>query len=229
MACAPTVQVHSVGVMQHERAADQEAQAATSHAEQYRPVLIKAACSTGLTDRPDGLVCWTSTSNPTDKHRREAEKHRSLAAAHRAASSELRKVEESTCTGISPVDRDLSPFAHPDDILRVESTFDSGGSKSPPRQTGVGVTFRAVPGLTSEWLQRLIDCHIARSSVIGHDAPELAYCPLAVRGVTALVRSDGGGFAVILSTQEQERNGLHEIRQRVNAVLRSTQTTSPNP
>ena len=201
--------------------------AATSHAERYRPVLIKAACGTGLTDRPDGLVCWTSTSNPTDKHRREAEKHRSLAAAHRAASVNCAKWRIYLHWDQS-VDRDLSPFAHPDDILRVESTFDSGGSKSPPRQTGVGVTFRAVPGLTSEWLQRLIDCHIARSSVIGHDAPELAYCPLAVRGVTALVRSDGGGFAVILSTQEQGMAFTRSVSESMQS-LRSTQTTSPNP
>lgn len=49
--------------------------------------------------------------------------------------------------------------------------------------------FRPVPGLTKELFQRIVNCHLARNAVLGHDAPELAYCPLAPKGVTAEVRS----------------------------------------
>jgi len=214
--CAPVVQVHSAGAVQHETSAAQEEQAAAEHAGQYRPDAIKAACS-GQTDRPSGLICWTSSSNPTAEHLREAERHRALAATHRAASSALRAVEASACVGVTASDRDLSPFAHPEDILRVEPSLVPGGTRSPPRQVGVSVTFRAVPGLTSEWLQRLVDCHVARNAVLGHDLPQMSYCPLAVRGVTAHVQADGGGYAVTVRSDEQE--SINAIRQRAEAIL----------
>lgn len=60
--------------------------------------------------------------------------------------------------------------------------------------------FRAVPGLTAEWLQRLLDCHLARNAAVGYDMPEMADCPLAVRGVKVTVVSAGDGFAVELAS-----------------------------
>lgn len=216
-ACAPAVQVHGSGAAQHERAAAQEEQAAAEHEKQYRPDAIKAACS-GQGERPAGVVCWASTSNPTQQHLREAERHRAPAAAHRAASGALRTAEASACAGVPPQDRDMSPFAHREDIVQAEPLLTPGGSKSPPRQVGVTVIFRAVPGLTSEWLQRLIDCHIARNAVLGHDAPQMAYCPLAVRGVTAHVSSEHGGYAVALRADDQD--SINALRQRVDDILR---------
>lgn len=112
----------------------------------------------------------------------------------------------------------MSPFAHREDIVQAEPVLAPSGSKSPPRQVGVTVVFRAVPGLTSEWLQRLIDCHIARNAVLGHDIPEMAYCPLAVRGVTAHVRVEHGGYAVALRADEQD--SINAIRERVDAITR---------
>ena len=216
-ACAPAVQVHGSGAAQHERVAAQEDLAAAEHEKQYRPDAIKAACSS-QGERPAGVVCWASASNPTQQHLREAERHRALAAAHRAASSALRAAEASACAGVALQDRDMSPFAHREDIVQAEPLLTPSGSKSPPRQVGVSVIFRAVPGLTSEWLQRLIDCHIARNAVLGHDAPEMAYCPLAVRGVTAHVSAEHGGHAVALRADDQE--SINAIRQRVDDIVR---------
>lgn len=215
-ACAPAVQVHGSGAAQHEHAAAQEEQAAAEHEKQYRPEALKAAC-TGQAERPATVVCWASASNPTEKHLREAERHRALAAAHRAASAVLRSTEASACAGMTPQDRDMSPFAHWEDIVRAAPVLTSGGSKSPPRQVGVTVIFRTVPGLTSEWLQRIIECHIARNAVLGHDAPEMDYCPLAVPGVTAHVSAEQGGYAVTLRADEPE--SINAIRQRVDAIM----------
>lgn len=215
-ACAPVVQVHGSGAAQHERVAAQEEQAAAEHEKQYLPDAIKAACSS-QEERPAGVVCWASASNPTQQHLREAERHRARAAAHRAASSTLRSAEASACSGVSPQDRDMSPFTHREDIVQAEPLLTRSG-KAPSRQVGVTVVFRAVPGLTSEWLQRVIDCHIARNAVLGHDAPEMAYCPLAVRGVTAHVSSEHGGHAVALRADEQE--SINAIRERVDAIMR---------
>jgi hypothetical protein len=57
------------------------------------------------------------------------------------------------------------------------------------------VIFRALPGMTAEWLQRLVDCHLARNAALGHDAPEMPFCPLVPKGVAATVTSTGSGFA----------------------------------
>jgi hypothetical protein len=60
---------------------------------------------------------------------------------------------------------------------------------------GAAIVFRAVPGLTAEWLQRIIDCHLARNAAVGYEMPEMADCPLALPGISAKVVSSGDGFA----------------------------------
>lgn len=50
--------------------------------------------------------------------------------------------------------------------------------------------------MTAEWLQRLVDCHLARNASLGHSVPELPDCPLVPKGVEAQVLSTGSGFAV---------------------------------
>jgi hypothetical protein len=78
-----------------------------------------------------------------------------------------------------------------------------GKSKS-TRTAGAEITFQAVPGLTAEWLQRVVDCHLARNAAIGHEAAsaEMAHCPLTLRGVTAKVRSTGDGFVVAVRADD---------------------------
>jgi hypothetical protein len=72
------------------------------------------------------------------------------------------------------------------------------------RDAGATIVFRATPGLTVEWLQRIVDCHLARNSAVGHDMPEMAYCPLVPRGAQAKVRSVGDGFAVDVRADDAE-------------------------
>jgi len=55
-----------------------------------------------------------------------------------------------------------------------------------------------------EWLQRIVDCHLARNAAVGHDMPEMADCPLVPRGAKASVRSVGDGFAVDVSSEAAE-------------------------
>jgi len=61
----------------------------------------------------------------------------------------------------------MSPFDHPEDIISVTPSKQSAASASKlmpvEHLTGAVVTFRAVPGMTAEWLQRVVDCHLARS------------------------------------------------------------------
>jgi hypothetical protein len=56
--------------------------------------------------------------------------------------------------------------------------------------------------MTAEWLQRVIDCHLARAAAAGYQMPEMTYCPLTLKGVTAKVTSVGDGFAVDIKAQD---------------------------
>jgi hypothetical protein len=139
--------------------------------------------------------CWTLSTRAA-----EAEKHAKMAADHRAASQALRDTEARACAGVPEADRDMSPFAHAADITSItplNETFISG-RYAQQQPVGVIVTFRAVPGLSAEWLQRVIECHMARNAVLGHEAAAMDYCPLVPDDITARVSSTGNGFAVIL-------------------------------
>jgi hypothetical protein len=59
----------------------------------------------------------------------------------------------------------------------------------------------------------------SRAAVLGHDDPEMAYCPLTIKGVHATVSSTGDGFAVDLRADD-EKTAL-EIQRRVNGLVAS--------
>jgi hypothetical protein len=190
-----------MSVAHHQQAAerdDEEAAAATT------------GCGTDdpRSDRP----CWSQTVEHAAEHRR-------FAAEHRAAARALVDAEERACVGIDEANRDTSPFAHRADIVSAAPLMDtiSQGDAAPiERVIGATVVFRAVPGLTAEWLQREIDCHLARSSAVGHDMPEMPDCPL-VPALTAHVRSTGDGFAVDIRGADDA--GAHEILQRAERLV----------
>jgi hypothetical protein len=133
--------------------------------------------------------------NPTAEHLREAEQHRHHAAEHRAASKLLRNAEARACSGVSAEDRDLSPFFHREDVLRVEP-LRQVQQFGDPVPLGARVVFRLIPGMTPEFLQRLVDCHLARNAALGAEMPEMDYCPLALAGVTAQVLRVWDGLAI---------------------------------
>lgn len=216
---APGTQPHDMSASHHEAAASQEERAAAEHAGQHDP----AATTTRERCRRGGKgavepICWTSTVNPTKQHLHDAEEHRRVAEQHRAAAQSLRSAEEKVCGGIAPEDRDTSPFSHREDMVRVERIEDPGqGKSSVPELRGATIVFRAVPGLTAEWFQRLVDCHIARNAALGHGAPDMAHCPLALKDVTASVTSTGDGFAVAVRSTDHAT--AEEILRRARAHL----------
>jgi hypothetical protein len=197
-------QPHAMSAAEHTAAANQEQQSADAHGDQYKPEATKT--EKRCTPTRGSVICWNSTANPTAEHAQDAEHHRELAAEHRAASEALRTAEASACVGVPEEDRDLSPFDHPEDIRavsRVSEEVKTGKAVS-PRTAGAEVIFRAVPGLTAEWLQRVVDCHLARNAAIGHEAAsaDMPNCPLTVRGAQATVRSVGDGFAVTIRSAD---------------------------
>jgi hypothetical protein len=224
---------------QHQSAASAEERAAAQHQAQYNPAAPEApmAPSPGSYsacisyENSNCYVRWQSEANPTDRHRKDAEHHRQLAEKHRAASQALRDAEQRFCAGIPQADRDLSPFYHREDITAVEGAKKgSGGGDGylDPAPSfvriqhiekevlgtdllGARITFRAVPGMTGEWLQRVVDCHLARNAVVGAADETMSFCPLAVPHVTARVMSTGSGFSVDV-TSETADSALQVVR-----------------
>jgi hypothetical protein len=214
IACAstPGARPSDMSATQHEQAAAAHEAEATSHAEQYQP-----SAQTTKTTCGGKSGCWTSVTNPTEGHRGDAEKHRKIAADHRAASQTLRDAEAQACVGLSDDDRDMSPFYHREDIARVEPAIEhTTGKNAHDQAVGAVVVFRAVPGMTAEWLQRLVDCHVARNNALGNDVPEMPYCPLVPKGVTAKVSSTGDGFAVRIESRDPET--AKEVLRRAQAL-----------
>lgn len=197
-ACATTgTKPHDMSAAEHQHAAEREEALAGEHAEQYDPTAEKTQeCDPAI--EANG-ICWADRMNPTEEHKKEAEKHRELAAKHRAASQALLDAEAKACGGIAESDRDQSPFSHRSDIVSVKQLVEAdtvGEKQKKTRHAGATIVFRAVPGMTAEWLQRVVDCHLARNAALGHEVEHMAYCPLVPRGVEAKVRSVGNGFAV---------------------------------
>jgi hypothetical protein len=204
----PGARPHDMSAAQHEQEAQAHARTAETHATEYDPEarVSQKRCAGG--DRIGvEYPCWTSELNPTAKHRRAAEEHRRHAADHRAASAALRHAEARACVGINPDDRDMSPFVHVEDIVSVEELVDharGGYAKPHVRKVGARVTFHAVPGMTAERLQRMIDCHLARNASLGHVVPEMGNCPLVPKGVKAQVKATGNGFVVEIRSDDPE-------------------------
>jgi len=212
-AADPGTQPHDMSQAQHEAMAKQEDQSSADHAAQHDPTAEER--KTGCSGKGG---CWTSTSNPTAQHAVDAEKHRELAKKHRAASSALASAEASACAGISDDDRDISPFDHREDILSVAPYSEKVnlGRGSVSKELGATVVFRAVPGMTAEWLQRLVDCHLARAAAAGFDMPEMAYCPLELKGVKAKAASTGNGFSITMTSDDEKT--VEQIKSRTLAL-----------
>jgi hypothetical protein len=208
-ACATTssgAKPHDMSAAQHEREAQAHAGTGQGHADEYDPEARAEKKQCGPAGSHGPGLCWTSIENPTAQHRRAADEHRRHAAEHRAASTALRDAEARACTGIAPDDRDISPFDHTEDIAAIEPLVGRIGSRqtdTSERLLGAVVTFRAVPGMTAEWLQRVVDCHLARNASLGHEVPEMPNCPLVPRGAQARVRSTGDGFAVEIRSDDE--------------------------
>ncbi len=181
----------AAGTNPHDMSATQHEQAGRAH--DADADASSAECGSSDDAQGDG-ACWSTA-------RRHAGEHRRVAAEHRAASQALRDAEARACVGIGQDDRDTSPFQHREEIMSVTRLVEAippeyDAATPNERVIGATVVFRAVRGMSAEWLQRVVDCHLARNAAVGHDMPEMRECPLVPAGASARVRSTGDGFAV---------------------------------
>lgn len=208
-ACSPA----TPGAKPTDMSANDHARAAAEHdrTADVTPTGTETCSSGRVVDASLSGACWTRAAD-------QAEAHRRMAADHRAASAALRDSEAKACAGVGPNDRDESPFGHPDDLVGVEplvsTTSSSKGSTA--HTDGATITIRAVPGLTAEYLQRVVSCHLARNASMGFAMDEMSFCPLAVKGASAIVSSGSGSFRVDIRGDGDA--ATKEILRRANAL-----------
>ena len=196
----PGARPQDMSEQQHATAAAEHEREGMQHASRYDP-----EAATGVArDCAQYLgSCWGT--NPTEEHKDQAEEHRRAAAAHRAASQALRDAEARACLGVSERDRDVSPFLHREAIANVKPLTRTvqAGRGLVEQPAGATVVLLPAAGVTAERLQRIVECHIARNASLGNDVPEMAYCPLVPKGVTATVTSAGNAFAVKIASEDR--------------------------
>ena len=221
-ACAstPGARPTDMSAASHEAAAKQHGDEADGHAAQFDPKVtaLRERCRGGSA-RVGAESCWTSVVNPTSEHSDEADRHRKMAADHRAASKALLDAESSACGGLSEDDRDTSPFDRREDLAgseALQSTASGVKGAAGPHLVGASVSVKAVPGLTKEYLQRLVNCHLARNASVGFVMPEMGSCPLSVKGATATVESAGPGFRVDIRADDGQ--AAEEILKKARAL-----------
>lgn len=128
-------------------------------------------------------------------------------------------VEPSACIGLSEADRETSPFARRSDIVRVETLRTQPATAKETqvgRLQGASITVRATPGLTPEYLQRIVSCHVARDPAMAATRPELSSSPLSVKGASAMVESAGDAFRIDIKGDSKEAS--EEIAQRAKEL-----------
>jgi hypothetical protein len=211
----PGAAPHDMSAAHHDTEAAEQLAAASGHAAEEAkagpPETSRCASRPKRGGDVAGEACWTSLQNPSDAHRRMAEDHRRQAADHRAASAALRDAEARACVGIAEEDRDASPFDHAEDIASVKPLREPDTASGKP--LGAIVTFRAVPGMSTGWLQKVVDCHLARNASLGHVVPEMPNCPLVPNHVTATVGEAADGFTVTIRSEDPD--SAREVMSRV--------------
>jgi hypothetical protein len=194
----------------HEAEAQQAENAATWHQKQYDPYAGRPTGPCVPAASGGSAPCFTQVANPTAEHLRAAEILRKHAAEHRAASKVLRDTEARACAGVASEDRDLSPFFHRESILRVEPLRE-------PATVGARVVFRPIEGMTPEFLQRLVDCHLARNAALGDEALGLEDDPLGLPKIKAQAMRVWDGIAIELRADKAET--ALKILARANALV----------
>ena len=100
--------------------------------------------------------------------------------------------ERSACEGVPEDESRAGLFKYQSAVERVDPLFADSNGKVPPNIAGARIYLHAVPGLTPEWLGRVLECHLSHPV----PCPSNEACPLEVGPMRLDVRSTGNGYVV---------------------------------
>jgi hypothetical protein len=123
---------------------------------------------------------------------------------------------EGACAGLpsATVDRSVADLRA--NVESVEPLRDDPGPKAIPHLIGAVVQVRATPGMTAQWLGRVLACDAERHAAAPSCADER--CPLAPAGASSEVTSTPTGFAVAVRSRDPDV--AHQIERRARAFVR---------
>jgi hypothetical protein len=111
--------------------------------------------------------------------------------------------ESVACAEVPDLDRDQGPFARRDRIERVEELRERTFPMAPPQLVGAAVYVRATPGVTEQWLGRVVECHLAHRAAQGGLASDAATSPFA-EDARVSVSSTSTSFRVAITSPDIE-------------------------
>jgi hypothetical protein len=122
-----------------------------------------------------------------------------LAQEHLEAANRLRSEERVACDGVPDADRVGGPFAQAQNVTNVDVVRDRVLlPKGPLEPVGVAVYIKAEPGMTQQWLGRIVACHVAHVAAVGGaDRPS----PLSVANTQVAVSSTSVGFRITITSK----------------------------
>lgn len=125
-----------------------------------------------------------------------------LAEEHLDAAKQLRSEEQLACDGVPETERVNGPFSQPDRITSVEVLRDRVVfQKGFPQPVGVAVYLKAEPGVTEQWLGRVVECHRAHLAVVGRG---VRASPLSVANAQVAVSATAIGFRVTVTSKDTD-------------------------
>lgn len=127
-----------------------------------------------------------------------------------------RTSEETLCADVPAAERDQGPLSSPARITAVEPLSERPHPKEFAQPSGAAVYLLATPGLTQEWLGRVLACHIAHHAVVGDRVPDIT-SPLYVENARIAVSSTGDGFRIAITSTDVDTARL--IIERANAIV----------
>jgi hypothetical protein len=133
-----------------------------------------------------------------------------------AVTRRLRAMEQAACADVPEADRDQGPFAHREWITGFELLRDRPYPKEMLQPAGVAVYLRATPGMTEEWLGRVLECHLAYHAIVG-DRPSHRSSPLLVDDIRVALSSTGDGFRIAITSRDIA--AAREVIGRTHAIV----------
>jgi hypothetical protein len=118
------------------------------------------------------------------------------------------------CEGVADDESRKGLFPYREDIERVEPYKVEVSSKEPARLAGATLYLRAEPGVTAEWLERVLACHLSHRI----PCPDGDRCPLEVGPLRVDARSAGPTFVVDVRARDPE--AARETLRRARALAR---------
>jgi hypothetical protein len=157
------------------------------------------------------VTAGCATTQTAAFHRMTAEDHERAgsvgardaedALAHMAAAHDLRRAEQAACFEVPDAERDAGPFARREQIAGVEVLRERANTKAAVQPVGVAIYLRTAPGMTEQWIGRVIECHLAHQAVVGTRLAEQA-CPLSVEDARIGLSSTPTGFRVSITSKD---------------------------